>query len=127
MKQEGIQPVSPTHDFKFEAPDGKQRKADVLKSEDVLLVAKHIPNNKATDFLNWFTYSDNTIDGQSRKKAYTFFESNTIADKDIGTVKALQISILFEIIIIMKLIIPINTPINKLSSNVGMHGSCFRD
>ena len=26
-----------------------------------------------TAFLDWFTYSDNTIDGQSRKKAYTFW------------------------------------------------------
>ena len=55
-----------------------------------MLLAKHIPNNRASKFLDWFTYSDNTIDGQSRKKAYTFFESNLIADKDIGTVKALQ-------------------------------------
>ena len=62
-------------DLKFEAPDGKQRKADVLRSEDVLLRAKHIPNNKAIDFLNWFTYSDNTNDGQSRKKAYNFIKA----------------------------------------------------
>jgi cell filamentation protein len=26
----GIQPVSATHDFKFQAPDGKMRKSDVL-------------------------------------------------------------------------------------------------
>lgn len=90
MKQDGIQLVSPTHDFKFEAPDGKQRKADVLTSDDVSLVVKYIPNNRATKFLDWFTYSENTIDGQSRKKAYTFFESNLIANNDIGTVKALQ-------------------------------------
>ena len=35
-------------------------------------------------------YGDNTIDGRSRKKAYTFIESNLVADKDVGTVKALQ-------------------------------------
>lgn len=90
MKQDDVQLVSPTHDFKFEVPDGKQRKADVLSSDNVTLISKFIPNNRATKFLNWFTYSDNTIDGQSRKKAYTFFESNLIADIDIGTVKALQ-------------------------------------
>ena len=28
LATEGIEPVSDTHDFKFEAPDGKQRKAD---------------------------------------------------------------------------------------------------
>ena len=90
LKQYGIQLVSPTHDFKFEAPDGKQRKADVLRSEDVLLVAKHIPNNKATEFLNWFTYSDNTIDGQSRKKAYTLFESGLLNSLEPGSIKCLQ-------------------------------------
>ena len=42
------------------------------------------------DFLDWLTYSDNSIDGQSRKKAYTLWESNLVADKDVGTVKALQ-------------------------------------
>lgn len=42
------------------------------------------------DFQDWFTYSDNTIDGKSRKKAYTLWESNLVADKDIGKVKALQ-------------------------------------
>ena len=53
-------------------------------------VVKVIPSKKTTEFLEWFTYSDNTIDGRSKKKAYTFIESNLVADKDVGTVKALQ-------------------------------------
>ena len=69
LKQSGIQLVSDAHKFKFEAPDGKLRKADVLNSEEVVLLAKHYPNNRANEFLDWFTYSDNTLDGQSRKKA----------------------------------------------------------
>ena len=40
--------------------------------------------------LNFLLYGDNTIDGQSRLIAYTFMESNLIADKDVGTTKALQ-------------------------------------
>ena len=90
LANDGIQLVSVTHDFKFEAPDGKKRAADALDNECVQTLAKHYPNNRANAFLDWFTYSDNTIDGQSRKKAYTFMESNLVADKDIGTVKALQ-------------------------------------
>lgn len=86
----GIQLVSGTHEFKFEAPDGKMRKADVLDFEGVQTLAKNYPNTRAGAFLDWFTYSDNSIDGQSRKKAYTFWESNIIADEEIGTVKALQ-------------------------------------
>ena len=42
-----IQLVSITHDFKFEAPDGKQRKADALDAEGVQTLATHYPNNRA--------------------------------------------------------------------------------
>lgn len=90
MSKEGVQLVSVTNQFKFEAPDGKQRAADALDASCVQTLAKHYPNNRANAFLDWFTYSDNTIDGQSRKKAYTLWESNLVADKDVGTVKALQ-------------------------------------
>lgn len=90
MSKEGVQLVSVTNQFKFEAPDGKQRAADALDASCVQTLAKHYPNNRANAFLDWFTYSDNSIDGQSRKKAYTLWESNLVADKDVGTVKALQ-------------------------------------
>ena len=62
----------------------------LLRSEDVLLVAKHIPNSNSTKFLDWFTYSDNTIDGQSRKKAYTLFESGLLNSLEPGSMKCLQ-------------------------------------
>ncbi len=90
LKQEGIELVSAAHGFKFEAPDGKQRVADVLNSEGVILLAKHYPNNKAAMFLDWFTYSDNTIDGHSRKKAYTLFESGLLNSLEPGSIKCLQ-------------------------------------
>lgn len=45
---------------------------------------------KATAFLDWLTYSENTLDGQSRKKAYTLFESNLLDTIPEGTVKGLQ-------------------------------------
>lgn len=87
---DGIQPVSVTHDFKFEAPDGKQRKADALDAESVQTLAAHYPNNRANVFLNWFTYSDNSLDGQSKKKAYTLIESGLLDNMEPGTVKCLQ-------------------------------------
>lgn len=86
----GIQVVSGTHDFKFEAPDGKMRKADVLDSAGVNLLVKYYPNNRAMAFLDWFTYSDNTIDGQSRKKAYQLYESGLMSSMEPGTLKCLQ-------------------------------------
>ena len=87
---EGIQPVSVTHDFKFEAPDGKRHAADALDDQAIRTLAKHYSANRAADFLDWFTYSDNTIDGKSRKKAYELFDSGLIDENDAGTVKALQ-------------------------------------
>lgn len=85
-----IQLVSDTHDFKFEAPDGKMRKADVLDFEAVERLAKHYPNTRAVPFLDWFNFSDNSIDGQSRKKAYTLFESGIMEDMQSGTIQSLQ-------------------------------------
>ena len=90
LNTEGIQLVSVTHDFRFQAPDGKQRFADALDAECVQTVAQHYPNNRANAFLNWFTYSDNSIDGQSKKKAYTLTESGLLDSMKPGTIKCLQ-------------------------------------
>ena len=90
LTTDGVQLVSITHDFKFEAPDGKKRAADALDNECVQILAKHYPNNRANAFLDWFTYSDNTIDGQSRKKAYSLFESGMLNSLEPGSIKCLQ-------------------------------------
>ena len=61
LATDGVQLVSVTHEFKFQAPDGKQRAADALDAECVQTLAKNYPNNRARAFLDWFTYSDNSI------------------------------------------------------------------
>ena len=90
LTAEGVQLVSVTHEFKFQAPDGKQRAADALDAECVQTLAKHYPNNRASAFLDWFVYSDNTIDGQSKKKAYTLVESGLLDSMKPGSVECLQ-------------------------------------
>jgi len=90
LKNEGNEVVSVTHDFKFMAPDGKKHAADALDDAGVQMLEKHYPNNRANDFLDWFTYSDNTIDGQSRKKAYALYESGLLKSLEPGSVKCLQ-------------------------------------
>ena len=90
LKKEGNELVSATNQLKLSARDGKKYKTDVLDSDGVILLAKSVPNNKVTDFLDWFLYSDNTIDGQSKKKAYTLFESGLLDSIEPGTVKSLQ-------------------------------------
>ena len=90
MAKDGIELVSITNQFKFEAPDGKQRASDALDTECVQTLARHYPNNRANAFLDWFTYSDNTIDGQSKKKAYSLFESGLLDALEPGSIKCLQ-------------------------------------
>ncbi|MDR3263103.1 MAG: Fic family protein [Clostridiales bacterium] len=90
LAEEKNEVVSATHGFKLLAPDGKRRLTDTLDSDNIIKLAKQFPNNKANRFLDWFLYSDNTIDGQSKKKAYTFWDSNLIGDTEVGSVKALQ-------------------------------------
>ena len=86
----GIQLVSATHEFKLIAPDGKKRKADVLDANGVEQLAKHIHNSKAMEFLDWLTYSENTLDGKSKQKAYELWESGILDTIEVGTTKGLQ-------------------------------------
>lgn len=90
LKRNNCQLVSATNQLKLLSQDGKRYKTDVVDADGVKELAKNFPNNKAAEFLDWFTYSDNTIDGQSRKKAYTLFESGLIDTLEIGTIKGLQ-------------------------------------
>ncbi|MBO2525841.1 MAG: cell filamentation protein Fic [Bacteroidetes bacterium] len=90
LKKEQNELVSATTQLKLTAADGKKYNTDVISLAGVEQLAKTIPNSQAMAFLDWFKYSENTIDGQSRKKAYTLWESNLVADKDVGKVKALQ-------------------------------------
>ena len=90
LKQDGVQFVSGTHKLKIVAADDKQYNSDALSADDIIRLAKHYPNNRASKFLDWFTYSDKTIDGQSRKKAYTLFESGLLNSLEPGSMKCLQ-------------------------------------
>ena len=89
-KKENSELVSHTTQLKLTASDGKKYNTDVISQDGVDKLAKAIHNQQAMAFLDWFTYSDNTIDGQSIKKAYTLWESDLVADKDVGKVKSLQ-------------------------------------
>ena len=70
--------------------DGKRYATDCFAQENIAEVVKTLPSKRATHFLDWLTYSENSIDGRSKKKAYTFMQSNLVSAEDIGTVKSLQ-------------------------------------
>ena len=71
LKKENSEVVSATTQLKLTASDGKKYKTDVISQAGVEQLAKSIRNQRAMVFLDWFKYSENTIDGRSKKKAYT--------------------------------------------------------
>ena len=90
LKKEGIQLGSGTNQLKLTASDGKKYRTDVIDSDGVITLAKNLPNTNANRFIEWFIYSEQTIDGKSKSKAYALFESTFIASIEVGTIKGLQ-------------------------------------
>jgi len=90
LKSENNQLGSHTTQFKFTAPDGKKRAANVLDYDGIIELAKNFPSKKANRFIEWFTYSDDTIDGKSKSKAYALFDSSLLDTIEVGTIKGLQ-------------------------------------
>lgn len=90
LRKDGSELVSATNQLKMLASDGKRYLTDVLDNAGVIALAKSFPNNKASRFIEWFTNSDESIDGKSRSKAYALFESSLIDSIEVGTVKGLQ-------------------------------------
>ena len=90
LKKENSQVVSATTQLKLLAPDGKKRFANVLDYDGIIALGKEFPGKKANKFIEWFTFSDESIDGKSKTKAYALFESSFINSIEVGTIKGLQ-------------------------------------
>ncbi len=90
LRKENSEVVSATTQLKLLAPDGKKRMSDMLDYNGIIALGKQFPSKKANRFIEWFTYSDETIDGKSKTKAYALFESSFIHSIEVGTTKGLQ-------------------------------------
>ena len=90
LKRAGSEVLINCKGFKLMAPDGKRRLADCLDNDGVIFLAKEFPGKKANRFIEWFSYSDETIDGKSKSKAYALFDSSLFDTIEVGTVKGLQ-------------------------------------
>ena len=90
LKKEGSEVVSATTQLKLLAPDGKKRLSDMLDYNGIIALGKTFPGTKANRFMEWFTYSGETIDGKSKTKAYALFDSSFINSIEVGTTKGLQ-------------------------------------
>ncbi|MBI5404471.1 MAG: Fic family protein [Ignavibacteriae bacterium] len=90
LKKEKSEVVSNTNRLKILAPDGKKRLSDMLDYNGIIALGKEFPGKSANRFMEWFTYSDETIDGKSKQKAYALFDSSFINSIEVGTTKGLQ-------------------------------------
>jgi len=90
LKKAGSEVLTNCKGFKLMAPDGKRRTTDCLTNDGVIALAKEFPGKKANRFIEWFTYSDDTMDGKSKSKAYVLFDSSLLDTIEAGTVKGLQ-------------------------------------
>ena len=90
LKKENSKLVSATNQLKLTAADGKKYLTDTFDYDGIIELAKNFPSKQANRFIEWFTYSDETIDGKSKSKAYALFDSSLLATIEVGTVKGLQ-------------------------------------
>jgi cell filamentation protein len=90
LKKEKNELGSVTTQMKLRSPDGKLRSTNVIDDKGVIELAKNFPSKKANRFIEWFIYSDETIDGKSKQKAYALFESSLIDTIEVGSAKCLQ-------------------------------------
>ena len=77
-----------THGFKFEAPDGKMRQADVLDAEGVVTLAKHYPNNLFSSFA--FSSPDGLLDISSLT-AFSLFQRTANSEQPTADSNQLQV------------------------------------
>ncbi|MBK6666671.1 MAG: Fic family protein [Saprospiraceae bacterium] len=89
-KKENSEVVSATTQLKLLAPDGKKRFTDMLDYEGIIALGKTFPGTKANRFIEWFTFSPESIDGKSKTKAYALFETSFVYSIEVGTIKGLQ-------------------------------------
>jgi cell filamentation protein len=90
LKKEGSELGSTTTQLKLIASDGKRYLTDMLDHDGIIGLGKEFPSKKANRFIDWFTYSDETIDGKSKTKAYALFESSFVDNLEVGTSNGLQ-------------------------------------
>lgn len=90
LKRQGNELATNCSQLKLSAADGKRYNTDCIPMSKVAELAKVIPSKGAMNFLDWLMYADNTIDGQSRQKAYQLFESGILETLEPGSIKCLQ-------------------------------------
>ena len=63
LRKSGSELTTVCSQLKLRAADGKRYATDCIPSEHITSLVRAITSKKADHFLDWFTYSDNTIAG----------------------------------------------------------------
>ena len=90
LKKQTSEMVSRANQLKLTAADGKKYLTDTFDYDGIIELAKNFPSKQANRFIQWFTYSGETIDGKSKSKAYALFDSSLFDTIEVGTVKGLR-------------------------------------
>ena len=90
LKKENSELVSTTTQLKLLANDGKRYLTDMLDYNGIIALGKTFPSKNANRFIEWFTYSPESIDGKSKTKAYALFETSFVDNIEVGTANGLQ-------------------------------------
>ena len=90
LKKENSQLVSATTQLKITANDGKKYKSDAIDSDGVMTLLAEFPSKIGSEFIAWLTRSEESVDGKSKQKAYSLFDSSLLDSIEVGTVKGLQ-------------------------------------
>jgi len=90
LKHKNPQLATNCSQLKLIAPDGKKYATDCLLQEDMITLVESVPSKKTAEFIKWFIYSDETIDGKSKTKAYALFGSSLYGTLEVGTLNGLR-------------------------------------
>ena len=90
LKQKHPELATNCSQLKMTAADGKRYLTDCMSQQNLLDLVEFIPSRHAASFIRWLTYGEDSIDGKSRAKAYTLFDSSLLESIEVGTVKGLQ-------------------------------------
>lgn len=78
LRKSGSELTTICSQLKMTSTDGKRYNTDCFPQDSIEELVKVIPSKKSKEFLDWLTYSDNTIDGKSKKKAYELWGSGIL-------------------------------------------------
>ena len=69
LRKENSEVVSAATQLKLLASDRKRYLTDMLDYAGIIALGKEFPGKKANRFIEWFTFSDESIDGKKQNKS----------------------------------------------------------